>query len=210
MEGKVKLYSYWRSSCSWRVRIAFELKGVEYEYVPVNLLKGEQKSSDYVDLNPSGMVPCLIIGDLKISQSIAILEYLEETLPDGHKLYPSDTNERAICRQMVMIIACDTQPLQNLHVVKAFGEKGSDWAKQVIINGLTAFDRLVRMYGGAYCFGDTISVADICLVPQLYNARRFGIEDIETRWPKLFEVEKRLSTHPAFICAHPDQQPDRA
>jgi maleylacetoacetate isomerase len=209
----MKLYSYYRSSCSWRVRIVLHLKGVtNYEYVPVNLLKGEQNADEYLRVNPSGLVPTLVLDDgTCLSQSVAIMEYLEEAIVDGPKLLPADPLLRAVVRQAVMIIAADTQPLQNLRIVRAMGEGGPEWARSVIHAGLKSFQELVLMGrrtggGGKYSVGDSVTLADVVLVPQLYNARRFGV-DLE-EFGELVAIEQRLAEVEAFRRAAPEMQPD--
>jgi len=173
------LFSYWRSSCSWRVRLALALKGIEYEYRAVHLVKdgGEQLKEEFARLNPMKEVPLLLIDGKSIAQSLAIIEYLEETRPNaGARLLPEDPYLRAKARQLAQIIVSDTQPLQNLRVLNAIGAKLGDeektkWAKQWITLGLEGFEKEVSSVAGKYCVGDSVSIADICLVPQLYNAR---------------------------------------
>lgn len=184
-----------------------EWKGVKYEYVSVNLLKSEHSSPEYVEMNPSGLVPALVLDDGTVmSQSVAIMEYLEEIIPD-HPLLPIDPKRRALVRQAVNIIAGDTQPLQNLRVMRAFGDQGEGWAYDVIGRGLRAFLlAIVNKHAGLYCIGDTVTFADVVLVPQLYNARRFKVDMSE--FVKLVEIEERLMQIPAFQMAAPDKQPD--
>lgn len=204
----MKLYSYYRSSCSWRVRIVLELKQQPYDYIPINLLKDEQHSADYLSLNPNGMVPLLILDSgQQISQSVAIMEYLEETI-SVNPLYPKDDPYiKAIVRQAVLMIAADCQPLQNLHVIRAFGESGPEWARQVIERALTAFQKdIVERHGGLFSVGNEISMADVVLVPQLYNARRFKVD--LGQFARLVEIEERLLRVEAFQRAAPERQPD--
>ena len=207
----MKLYSYYRSSCSWRVRIALNLKEIPYEIIPVNLLKGEQNSSDYLEVNPSGLVPTLVLQNgSQLGQSIAILEYLEEAYPNS-PLLPKDPLERAKVRQAVMIVAADTQPLQNLRILqKLFPEQSQEeqkksYAIERIDSGLKAFSKVTQP--GKYCFGDAVTLADCVLIPQLYNARRFGI-DVEQSFPILNDIEKNLQQLEAFIQATPEHQSD--
>lgn len=171
----MQLYSYWRSSCSWRVRIALELKKIPYEYKPVNLLLGEQNESWYREINPAGLVPTLILDDgLVLSQSIAILEYLEETFPHSFSLLPKESKERALIRRFVQTVASDIQPLQNLRIIKSLPEaQRSDWTRNIITNGLSVLQEFSKTYSKGFCFGDQISMADLVLIPQLYNARRY-------------------------------------
>jgi len=209
-DEKPKLYNYWRSSCSWRVRLALATKKVEYEYIPINLLAKEHTSDAYTKKNPSQGVPALEVGGKILGQSIAIIEYLEERYPD-HPLYPEDLVDRAKVRQMSQVITADTQPVQNLRVLDRVEqlvskEARADWAKYWIEKGLAAFDALVAVNGGKYSFGDTVTVADFCLVPQMYNAKRFGVDT--SKFPRLVELDKRLNELETFKAAHPDVQPD--
>lgn len=170
----MQLYSYWRSSCSWRVRLALELKKIPYEYKPINLLQGEQNEPWYREINPAGLVPTLVLDNgMVISQSVAILEYLEEAFPGTFPLLPGGLQERALVRRFVQTIASDIQPLQNLRIIKSLPEaQRSDWAKNVITNGLLVLYELVKSHSKGFCFGDKVSMADLALIPQLYNARR--------------------------------------
>jgi maleylacetoacetate isomerase len=210
--SSVRLYSYWRSTCSWRVRIALALKEIDYEYIPVHLLKngGEQHSEEYKNLNPSELVPTLIDGENHLSQSLAILEYLEEKYPDkGAKLLPVDFAHRATVRALCHIISSDTQPIQNLRVleyVHSIGGNKMEWGKHWVTNGLSSFEKTLQRTAGTYCFGDTITLADCCLIPQLYNARRFGVE--LSAFPIISRIENTLTQLDAFKKAHPENQPD--
>jgi len=209
---KPRLYSFWSSSCAWRVRIVMALKKLEYEYVPINLLAGVQKEDGYTSKNPMKEVPALEISEDQIlAQSMAIIEYLEEQFTDV-KVLPSNPVDRAIVRQMAEIITSGIQPLQNLRVLQKLEEKTKDkeyrhaWGKFWVENGLTAFEKLVLKHGGKYAFGDSITLVDVVLVPQMFNARRFNCD--LTLFPTLVELDKRLSEEDAFKQAHPDQQPD--
>lgn len=211
----MKLYNYWRSSCSWRVRIALNLKGLAYEYVPVHLVKdgGEQHSEAYRALNPMRTVPTLELTEggrvRHLSQSLAILEYLEERHPSP-ALLPADPYARARCRMLAELVNSGIQPLQNLSVLQRIkGEfKGDDkaWCAYWIDRGLTAFQAAVQETAGTYCLGDTVSFADICLVPQLYGARRFGVD--LGPYEVLTRIEAACARLPAFQAAHADRQPD--
>ena len=208
------LRSYWRSSCSWRVRIALNVKGLDYETISVHLVRdgGEQHQAEHRSLNPMRELPVLMVDEQPIAQSMAILEFLEETYPDP-PLLPQSEFARARVRQMAEIINSGIQPVQNLRVMQRLGSafdlskaEQIGWSKEWIEFGFEGLHRLIQRYGGRYSFGDDISYADLCLIPQLYNARRFGV-DIE-RFPRLLEVESELVDVPAFVAAHPDQQPD--
>ena len=208
------LRSYWRSSCSWRVRIALNLKGLAYETLPVHLVEdgGQQHTDAHRSVNPMRELPVLLVNDEPIAQSIAILEYLEEAHPSP-SLLPSDSLERARVRQMAEIINSGIQPIQNLRVMQKLGrdfelpkESQVAWSHDWITFGFDGLYPLIEKYSGSCSFGDQISLVDLCLVPQLYNARRFSV-DLD-RYPKLVAIENHLSAHPAFKAAHPSQQPD--
>jgi maleylpyruvate isomerase len=213
----MKLYGYWRSSCTWRVRIALGLKGIKHSYEPIHLLKdgGEQNADRYRALNPLRTVPLLEIEDrgkvVRIAQSMAILEYLEEKHPSA-SILPKDPIARAQARMIAESINSGIQPLQNLAVLQRVkGELRGDeraWAKHWITRGLTAVEGLVSSCAGTYCVGDTVTLADMCLIPQLHNARRFDVD--LTAFPKLMAIEKACEALPAFQHAHPDLQPDAA
>ena len=208
------LRSYWRSSCSWRVRIALNLKGLTYDTVAVHLVEsgGQQHSPEHVALNPMRELPVLMVDGKPLAQSVAILEYLEERYPSP-ELLPAEPVDRARVRQMVEIINSGIQPIQNLRVMQRLGrdfgiEKADQltWSRGWIESGFIALEQLVREHGGVYCYGDTVTLADLCLIPQLYNARRFSVE--MSNFPKLLEVERALEALQAFVDAHPDNQPD--
>ncbi len=210
----MRLRSYWRSSCSWRVRIALNLKAIDYEIDPVHLVKdgGEQFSELHTKLNPENLVPVLNDNEQAISQSVAICEYLEECHPTP-PLLPKSTADRAVVRQMVEIINSSIQPIQNLRVGARLKKKYDfderqvrAWNRHWIENGFDALERLVERHGGAACFGDEVTLADAFLVPQLYNAERFDVD--MDRYRLLSAIDARLGFHPAFIEARPERQPD--
>ena len=216
----MKLYSFWRSSASYRVRIALNLKGLKYEYVPVHLTRdgGEQNQPAYRALNPQGRVPLLVDGDFRIAQSLAILDYLESIKPQP-ALLPAEPRPRARVLAFCHAIASDIQPLQNTGPLKMLGEKfGADdaakaaWNKHWIETGLVALEAeragLVQTGArdAAFAFGDEPTWADCVLVPQVYNAERWQCDT--GRFPKLYALAQRLRLLPAFAAAAPERQPD--
>lgn len=211
----MKLYGYWRSSCSWRVRISLNLKGLSYEDVPVHLVKdgGEQHGEAHRARNPMRTVPTLEVTEggrvHHLSQSLAILEYLEERHPSP-ALLPAEPLARARVRMLAEMVNSGIQPLQNLSVLQRLkGELRADekaWSAYWIQRGLEALQVAVQETAGTYCVGEAVSLADLCLVPQLYNARRFGV-DLEP-FGLLTRIESACAGLPAFQAAHPDRQPD--
>lgn len=209
----MRLHGYYRSTAAWRVRIALRLKGLPAEPVAVHLRRGEQRSEAFLRLNPQGLVPTLELDDGGVlTQSLAICEYLDEIHPDP-LLLPRDPLRRAQVRAFALAIACDIHPVQNLKVLnrlRALGhgeEQVNAWAREVIAEGLAACQALLRGEGpGPFCFGDRPGLADLCLVPQLANARRFGVN--LTPLPRLLAVEAACLTLPAFAEAAPERQPD--
>lgn len=209
--NKPVLHGYYRSSASYRVRIALNLKSIEYDDVFHHLRKGEQSAPDYVALNPQGLVPSLAWDGAVLTQSLAICEYLDEVAPDP-RILPEVPLERARIRAFAQIIACDVHPIQNLKILKrlkGLGHNQEDidaWACQVIEEGLEACARLIEESVGPFCFGDSVTLADICLIPQLANARRFGV-DI-SQWPRIAAIEKSCLALDAFERARPENQTD--
>jgi maleylpyruvate isomerase len=210
----MKLHSYWRSSCSYRVRIALHHKGLDFEYIPVNLVQagGQQLMAPYRALNPMAQVPLLEVEDggrtALIAQSLAIIEYVEERWPEP-RLLPQDRLARARARQLAEIVNSGIQPLQNLLVLGDIEARGFDrdaWAAKYIALGLAALESTAAGSSGTFLVGNEVSVADACLVPQLYNARRWCV-DLQP-FPTLCRVEAACVGLPSFRRAHPDVQPD--
>ncbi|MDQ3124806.1 MAG: maleylacetoacetate isomerase [Pseudomonadota bacterium] len=206
------LHGYWRSGAAYRTRIALALKGLAYDQQGVDLRTGAQKSGAFVALNPQGMVPALEVDGGVLTQSPAILEWLEETHP-APALLPSEPVDRTHVRAMAALIGCDIHPLNNLRVGKALRETfGADqaaidaWAARWILPGFGALEALVARHGAGWCFGAAPTLADCYLVPQIYSARRFNVP-LEA-FPHLLAIDAAAARHPAFIAAHPDAQPD--
>jgi maleylacetoacetate isomerase len=212
----LRLYTYWRSSAAYRVRIALALKGLEYESVPRHLLRdgGEQRRPDYLAVNPQGLVPALEDDGVVVTQSLAICEYLEERFPQP-PLLPVTPRDRAAVRAMALAVACDIHPLNNLRVLQYLrSELGQDdagvarWARHWIASGFEALEQLVARHSGdgRHCFGRSVTLADVCLVPQVANARRVQLD--LAPWPRILGVVGHLESLPAFAAARPDAQPD--
>ncbi|HEX8842378.1 MAG TPA: maleylacetoacetate isomerase [Sphingomicrobium sp.] len=204
------LYDYWRSSAAYRVRIALNLKGIDYESRPVNLLESEQRSDDYRALNPQGLVPLLEIDGHRLTQSLAILGYLDARYPNQPFL-PTAAADRAHVVGMAMVIACDIHPINNLRVLKYLkNELGQPqdaidaWYRHWIGEGLPALEALAAPTAGKFLYGDAPTGADICLVPQLYNARRYEVPLDD--YPTLLRAEENANKLEAFAAAHPDRQ----
>ncbi len=206
------LHGYWRSGAAYRTRIALALKGLSYEQQGHDLRTGAQKDPAYVALNPQGMVPALEVDGAVLTQSPAILEWLEETHPTP-ALLPSDALGRAHVRAMAALIGCDIHPLNNLRVGKALREGfGADqaavdaWAARWILPGFEALEALVARHGAGWCYGATPTLADCYLIPQIYSAGRFNVP--LDAFPRLLAIDEAAKAHPAFVAAHPDNQPD--
>lgn len=208
----MKLYGYWRSSAAYRLRIAFGLKGLTWEDASVHLVKGEQRDPAFRAKNPIGLVPALDLEDgTVLTQSLAILEWLEET-QRGLALLPTDPTARAKVRAAAHVIAVDTHPIQNVGVVghlktahAASQEDGIEWMKHWMQRGLAAFQSLIPD-DAPFAFGDVPSLADVCLVPQLYNAHRWGLD--LASFNRLTSIEANCLALPAFEAARPENQPD--
>ena len=212
----MKLYTFFRSSASYRVRIALNFKGLSYEQVPIHLRRGggEQLSAAYKAINPQALVPALEDGGKILTQSLAIIEYLEESYPQP-PLLPRDPADKALVRSMALVIACEVHPIQNLRVLQYVKREYNQsdqqvncWAQHWINLGLAALEQMIvaQPRRGKFCFGDTPTLADICLVPQLGNARRYGCD--LSPCPAIMEIEKNCVALPAFADAAPEKQPD--
>ena len=208
----MKLHGYFRSSASYRVRIALNLKGLRAEHLPHHLRKGEQCAPAYLALNPQGLVPALEDGSgTVLTQSLAIIEWLDETHPEP-PLLPRDPLARAKVRAFAMALACDTHPVQNLKVLARLREMGlpeeqvTGWAAWANREGLTACETLIAHQSGPFCFGAAPTIADLCLVPQLANARRFGVD--VAAFPRLLKAQAATKNLKAFADAAPELQPD--
>lgn len=214
--GPIRLYSFWRSSAAYRVRIALNLKGLPYETVPVHLVKdgGEQHSTAFAELNPQELIPVLMHGNRVLRQSMAIIEYLEDTWPEP-ALMPTIVRDRQRVRALAQAIACEIHPLNNLRVLQYFEHEWSvpqperdEWVRHWILEGFTAAEAMVAEHPstGIFCEGNTPSMADCCLIPQVYNARRFGVD--MGQFPTLQRIEAACLELPAFDAARPERQPD--
>ena len=212
----MKLYTFFRSSASYRVRIALNLKGLAHEQIPIHLRRGggEQFSPAYKAVNPQALVPAMEDGGRFLNQSLAIIEYLEERYPEP-PLLPKDPADRATVRAMALVIACEVHPIQNLRVLnylrselKQPEAEANRWAQHWIALGFSALEQMVLSAPsrGKFCFGDSPTLADLCLVPQLSNARRFNCD--LSPYPTLVQIDARCATLPAFAKAAPENQPD--
>ena len=216
MSEPLQLYSYWRSSAAYRVRIGLNLKGLAYDIVPVHLVHdgGQQHSPEYRGINPQQLVPVLGHGHRRLSQSLAILEYLDEMWPTP-ALLPSTARGRQRVRALSQLVACDIHPLNNLRVLQYFEQEWSvpqperdEWVRHWISEGFAAAEAMVADHPstGSFCEGNTPSMADCCLIPQIYNARRFGLD--LSPYPEITRIEANALALPAFDRARPESQPD--
>ncbi|GIU21586.1 maleylacetoacetate isomerase [Shewanella hafniensis] len=213
----MKLYGYWRSSAAYRVRIALNLKGISAEQLSVHLVRdgGEQHKAAYTALNPLELVPTLTLDELDmdaLSQSLAIIEYLDEIHPQT-PLLPASALERAHVRAMALTVACEIHPLNNLRVLQYLTQTlGVDeaakntWYHHWVASGFAALETLLIRHSGRYCFGDTVTLADLCLVPQVYNAQRFNVD--LTPYPNIMRVWAECNQLEAFADAAPERQAD--
>jgi len=210
----MKLYSYYRSTAAYRVRIAMQYKKLGYEYIPVNLLAGEQREKNFSQVNPQGRVPTLVDGDFVLGQSMTILEYLEECYP-APALLPKDPKARAWIRWFSQIIACDIHPLNNTSILKYLreplghnDEQVQQWYHHWLKQGFDALEELLRtnLDRKNYCWGDSVTFADVCLIPQVYNAHRFKFP--MNNYPLINQINDFCLTLPYFEKARPENQPD--
>ena len=204
---ELELFHYWRSSCSWRVRWALALKGLSYKSCPVNLLKKEQNELSYLKTNPSGQVPCLIVNGKSLSESLAILEWLEESFPTP-ALLAKDSWRRAEIRSFCSMIGSGIQPIANLRVTGYYAsdaEKKAEWSRHFINEGLIPLETMLRKNGGQFSFGDEITMADLFLVPQIYNALRSNVD--MSRFPLAQAIYERCLKTAACDLAAPHNQP---
>ena len=211
----MKLYSYWRSSAAYRVRIALNLKALKYELMPTHLIHngGEHRLPDYLALNPQGLVPTLEHNGNVVSQSLAIIAYLDEIFPTP-SLLPTDAANRATVRSIAQLIACEVHPLNNLRVLKYLRQELKQdevavdgWYRHWVAIGFEALEKFINNTNDSqYCHGSSVTLADVCLVPQMFNARRFGCD--LTPYPKLVGIVERLERLEAFAKAAPQNQPD--
>lgn len=208
----IRLHGYWRSTASYRIRIALALKGLEFEQIAHDLRIGAQRAPEFLSLNPQGLVPAIEDDGFVLTQSVAILEWLDECYPEP-PLLPEDVAARAATRAMVGIVACDIHPLNNLRVLSALRTEFAAseaaigaWIARWIHEGFEALEVMVQRHGGAFAFGDEPSIADCCLVPQVYAARRFGVP--LSNYPAIRACADRCNKLAAFAAADPANQPD--
>jgi len=205
-QSQITLYHYWRSSCSWRVRWALAYKNIPFNDIPVNLLANEQNSSSYLALNPGGFVPAISINGNTYGESMAILEWIEETVPSP-PLLPKSSLDRLRVRQLCQLIVSGIQPLQNLAVMRRHSgdpSTQSAWARQWISAGLEKLEAIMRSTAGTYSFGGEITMADLCLVPQIYNASRFNVDIAQ--FPTLQRVQSNCAKLSSYECSAPHNQ----
>jgi len=206
------LHGYWRSTTSYRVRIALNMKGIAYAQATHDLRSGAQYAPQYRTINPQGLVPALAVEDMTLTQSPAILEWLDERYPQT-PLLPANVNERAIVRAMAALVACDIHPINNLRVLTALrDDMGADeqaisaWIARWITDGFTALEQMVARHGRGFAFGGTLTMADCCIVPQVYSAQRFGVA--MAPYPHLAAAVAQARAVASVAAAHPDRQPD--
>ncbi|MDO5506516.1 MAG: maleylacetoacetate isomerase [Pseudoxanthomonas suwonensis] len=216
-DAGLRLYSYWRSSAAYRVRIGLNLKGLPYETIAVHLIRdgGQQHALEFRRTNPQELVPVLAHGERRLRQSLAILEYLDEAWPPPSRLLPLDAGERQRVRALAQLVACDIHPLNNLRVLQYLEREWNvpqterdQWVRHWVVQGFAAAEALLAddPATGRYCHGEQPTLADCALIPQIYNARRFGVD--MTRYPTIQRIEQACLALPAFDAARPENQPD--
>jgi len=205
------LHSAWRATGPYRVRIGLALKGLAYDYVPVDLVAGQQHSEAFRAVNPLGLLPALVVDGRVMTQSLSILEWLEETAPTP-AILPRDPADRATVRALADIVACEIHPLNVPRVAKVLADLGVaeadrlSWLRHWMVEGFQVLEPMIARHGAGFAFGDTPTIADCCLIPQVYSARRYGVD--LTPFPAIVAVDRQAAGHPAFAAAHPDRQPD--
>ena len=212
----MKLYNYYRSSAAYRVRIALNLKGLKWEHVGVHLLKGQHRSEPYLAINPAGLVPTFVDdGGAVLTQSLAIIEYLDEVKRGATPMLPAGSLDRAYVRALSLSLACDVHPLNNVRVLNYLSNvlnvtqaQKEAWIAHWITTGLAAFEQMLVQSGksGQFCFDDMPTMADCVLVPQVFSARRFNVD--VSQYPRVAAIDALCNTLPAFVGAHPKNQPD--
>uniref|UniRef100_A0AC34FW00 Maleylacetoacetate isomerase n=1 Tax=Panagrolaimus sp. ES5 TaxID=591445 RepID=A0AC34FW00_9BILA len=204
------LYNNWRSSSSWRTRIALELKGIEYEYRAVNLFDGEQNNEKHLEMNPFGLVPVFIFDGKVYTESMAIIEFLEEKFPEKRKLFPNSAEDRAVVRSLAYQITLNIQPIQNMRVRNRVGQndpkKVADFVKYFTETGFEALEKELQKTSGIYAFGDTVTLADVVIPSQVANALRYGVS--MEKYPTIQRINETLGKLPEFIEADCWHQPD--
>jgi maleylacetoacetate isomerase len=206
--NEVVLYDYWRSSASYRVRIALNMLGIDYTTVAINLLEGAHQTPDYLALNPQGLVPTLVMNGRTLTQSLAIIEYLADVRPQCG-LLPLDSADRQQVRALAYAIAMDIHPVCNLHVaahvmsITGKADAREEWMKHFIPDGLRKLEAMLEGTNGEFSLGSVPTMADLCLVPQVYNARRWGVD--MTNFKRIVDIDCKCAELPAFQAAHPDR-----
>ena len=202
------LYSFWRSSASWRVRIILSIKGLNYSYIPINLLKQDNITKNYLSINPLGQLPTLVKDNYSLTQSLAIANYLEAKYPNP-PITPKDPELLGKMWEICEIINSSIQPLQNIYVlekIESLGGNKKEWAQMAIINGFNSIEKILEKTSETYSIGKSITLADACLVPQVGNAKRFEVDLFP--YPNIKRISDTLSSIESFKKAHPDSQPD--
>lgn len=204
----LKLYSYWRSSASYRIRIVLECKELEYKYIPIDIVNGQNKSDEFLEENPLGQVPVLVTDEVTLTQSLAIMSYLEAKYPEC-SLIPKDLKMMGKMWEICEIVNSGIQPFQNLPILnklETLGVNRIEWGQKIITDGFQAIEKILETTAGTYSIGNELSLADACLLPQVYSSRRFQV-NLEA-FPIIKRVSDTLYQLPSFVRAHPEYQPD--